>query len=58
MYTADKCKDHSLMCRNTILTLGHIAVALRQEEKVIFLCEMCWLYPSKQVYDIILLVIV
>ena len=34
MYTAEKCKDKSMMCNNIILTLGHIAVALRQEEKV------------------------
>ena len=34
MYTADKSKDHTLMGRNTTLTLGHIAVALRHEEKV------------------------
>ena len=34
MYTADKGKDQSLMCRNTILTLGHIAVALRDEDRV------------------------
>ena len=34
LYTADKSKDHVLMCKNTILSLGHIAVSLRDEEKV------------------------
>jgi hypothetical protein len=34
LYTEDKSKDHSLMCKNTILTLGHIAVALRHELRV------------------------
>merc|ERR1719347_2082557 len=34
LYTADKSKDQHLMSKNTILTLGHIAVALRHEEKV------------------------
>jgi len=34
LYTADKSKDQLLMSKNTILTLGHIAVALRHEEKV------------------------
>jgi len=34
LYTADKSKDHSLMSKNTIITLGHIAVALRHEERV------------------------
>ena len=34
LYTADKSKDQNLMSRNTILLLGHIAVALRHEEKV------------------------
>ena len=34
LYTQDKAKDAQLMSQNTILTLGHIAVALRHEEKV------------------------
>ena len=36
LYTAnaDKNKDHVLMCTNTILSLGHVAVSLRDEEKV------------------------
>ena len=34
LYTADKSKDADLMSKNTILSLGHIAVALRHEEKV------------------------
>ena len=59
MYTADKSKDHTLMGRNTTLTLGHIAVALRHEEKVslsllrlllflsdlkITICDHIWFY--------------
>ena len=39
LYTQDKAKDAQLMSQNTILTLGHIAVALRHEEKVTFLIE-------------------
>jgi phosphatidylinositol 4-kinase len=34
LYTQDKAKDAQLMSQNTILTLGHIAVALRHEERV------------------------
>ena len=34
LYTADLEKNHELMSKNTILSLGHIAVALRHEEKV------------------------
>jgi len=34
LYTQDKAKDAQLMSQNTIITLGHIAVALRHEEKV------------------------
>ena len=34
LYTADQEKDHILMSKNTVLSLGHIAVALRNEEKV------------------------
>ena len=37
LYTQqDKAKDAQLMSQNTILTLGHIAVALRHEEKVAY----------------------
>ena len=36
LYTQDKAKDAQLMSQNTILTLGHIAVALRHEEKVTY----------------------
>ena len=34
LYTADQEKNHILMSKNTVLSLGHIAVALRHEEKV------------------------
>ena len=48
MYTAEKCKDKSMMCNNIILTLGHIAVALRQEEKVkqLVTFDFCSVIPT------------
>ena len=42
LYTQDKAKDAQLMSQNTILTLGHIAVALRHEEKVTFFIGTFW----------------
>ena len=43
LYTQDKAKDAQLMSQNTILTLGHIAVALRHEEKVTFFHRIFWI---------------
>ena len=34
LHTADKSKDQHLVSKNIILTLRHVAIALRHEEKV------------------------